>query len=508
MKYIVNLFRVLVGLLFIFSGLIKANDPTGFSYKLDEYFSVFSADLETPQDSFNLEVLVNDSLVQTLTQSIDPSSTTNLLLLENDSWIPKPVPGTDDTVFFGGVSVVLNGRILFSEDLQAQKSDSTFYQIAVNATIGDSPLASQANTITAGQKYAKTIDIDLGQHEKYQSWLVDFFQGLRPYVLGLAIFLCVLEIVLGLALLIGWAPKFTITLLVIIIVLFTFLTWYSAYYNKVTDCGCFGDAIKLTPWQSFNKDVILSISILIILLGIRHIKPIFSKPFAVKLLTVFILLSAGFSAYCWHYLPVKDFLKFKEGNNIKDLAVVPEDAPTDEYENTFIYSKDGIDEELSLEEMSGRNLADEGYTFVDRRDKLISKGFDPEIHDFKIMDDTRSNDYVDDFFADSSHKLLIVFNEIDQADLGAMSELKALIAACKKQKIAIYPLTASASDKVEAFRHEHQLDIPFYFGDKTNLKSIIRSNPGVVLFEGNVVKETWPSTRLPSVKRFLKKVTK
>jgi hypothetical protein len=97
MKYIVNLFRVLVGLLFIFSGLIKANDPTGFSYKLDEYFSVFSADLETPQDSFSLEVLVNDSLVQTLTQSIDPSSTTNLLLLENDSWIPKPVPGTDET---------------------------------------------------------------------------------------------------------------------------------------------------------------------------------------------------------------------------------------------------------------------------------------------------------------------------------------------------------------------------------------------------------------------------
>ncbi len=276
----------------------------------------------------------------------------------------------------------------------------------------------------------------------------------------------------------------------------------------MTDCGCFGDAIKLTPWQSFNKDVILSVSILVILLGIRHIKPIFSKPFAVKLLTVFTLISAGFSAYCWHYLPVKDFLKFKEGNNIKDLAVVPADAPSDKYENIFIYSKEGVDEEFSLEQMSGRNLADEGYTFVDRRDKLISKGYEPEIHDFMLMDDTRSNDYVEDFFADTSHKLLLVFNEIDKADVATMSELKELIAACKKENIAIYPLTASASDKVEAFRHEHQLDIPFYFGDKTNLKSIIRSNPGVVLFEGNVVKETWPSTRLPSVKQFLKKVAK
>ena len=490
MKYIANLFRVLVGLLFIFSGLIKANDPTGFSYKLDEYFSVFSADSETHQDSFNLEVIVNDSLVQSLTQRIDPASTTNLLLLENDVWILKPVPGTDDTVFFGGVSVVLNGRIVYSEDLQAQKSDTTFYQIAVNATMGDSKLGSDATTLAAGQNYTKTTDLDVAHYAKSKSWLVDFFQGLRPYALGLAIFLCVLEIVLGLALLIGWAPRLTISLLIIIIALFTFLTWYSAYYNKVTDCGCFGDAIKLTPWQSFNKDVILSVSILVILLGIRHIKPIFSKPFAVKLLTVFTLISAGFSAYCWHYLPVKDFLKFKEGNNIKDLAVVPADAPSDKYENIFIYSKEGVDEEFSLEQMSGRNLADEGYTFVDRRDKLISKGYEPEIHDFMLMDDTRSNDYVEDFFADTSHKLLLVFNEIDKADVATMSELKELIAACKKENIAIYPLTASASDKVEAFRHEHQLDIPFYFGDKTNLKSIIRSNPGVVLFEGNVVKET------------------
>ncbi|MEN8696512.1 MAG: hypothetical protein ABF321_02870, partial [Bacteroidia bacterium] len=88
----------------------------------------------------------------------------------------------------------------------------------------------------------------------------------------------------------------------------------------------------------------------------------------------------------------------------------------------------------------------------------------------------------------------------------AMQDLKEIIKTCKTEGIAIYPLTASASEKVDAFRHKHQLDIPFYYGDKTNLKSIIRSNPGLVLFEGNVVEKNWPSTRLPSVKRFLKKV--
>lgn len=509
MKYLVNTLRVLVGLLFIFSGLIKSNDPTGFSYKLDEYFSVFSADLETQQDSFNIAVLANDSLVVQLVSSINPSNTDNSILVENTPWIPKPVTGTEDMVYFGGVSVLLNGNSIYSEDFQAQKSDTIHYKIAVEATKGDKTLGNYATTILADKNYSQVTNVDVAEYAKPQSWLVDFFQGLRPYALGLAIFLCVLEIVLGLALLIGWAPKFTITMLVIIIALFTFLTWYSAYYNKVTDCGCFGDAIKLTPWQSFNKDIILSVSILLIALGAKYIKPVFSNPFAVKMLTVFILLSAGFSMYCWHYLPVKNFLKFKEGNNIMQLAVVPEGAPADVYKNIFIYAKDGVEEEFNLEQMAGRNLTEEGYTFVDRRDKLISKGYEPEIHDFKIMDDTRSNDYVDDFFAnDSTHKLLIVFNEIDKANVDAISELKDIIAACKKAKIALYPLTASASDKVEAFRHEHQLDIPFYFGDKTNLKSIIRSNPGIVLFEGNVVKETWPSTRLPSVKSFLKKVAK
>jgi hypothetical protein len=157
--------------------------------------------------------------------------------------------------------------------------------------------------------------------------------------------------------------------------------------------------------------------------------------------------------------------------------------------------------------MSGRDLKDEGYEFVDRRDKLISEGYEPEIHDFKIMDETRNNDYVDDFFAnDTAHKILIVINEVEKVNTEAMSELKDIIKACKKEGIDIYPLTASNSETVDAFRHEYQLDIPFYYGDKTNLKSIIRSNPGLVLFDGNVVQKNWPSTRLPSVKQFLEKV--
>jgi uncharacterized membrane protein YphA (DoxX/SURF4 family) len=509
MKYLANIFRVFVGLLFIFSGLIKSNDPTGFSYKLDEYFSVFSAELEAEQDSIYATVTAPDGSF-TKTLAINPNATSYDILAATSPWKAVSIgTETKDSVYFADASIYLNNVELLNVPVNAEDSNVVLLTAKIAYGAAGKELGNKTITFKSFQSNLKNITIDAGEYVQPNSWLVDFFQGLRPYALALAIFLCVLEIVLGIALLIGWSPKLIVTLLIILILFFTFLTWYSAYYNKVTDCGCFGDAIKLTPWESFYKDIILCISIFFIALGVKYIKPIFSKPFAVKLLTVFTLFSTGFAMYCWHYLPVKNFLKFKKGNDIEALAVVPEDAPTDVYENVFIYAKDGTEEEFTLEQMSGRDLKADGYEFVDRKDKLISKGYEPEIHDFKIMDESRNNDYAEDFFAnDSTHKILIVMNELEQVNLEAMEDLKTVIKACKKQGIEIYPLTASDAETTEAFRHEHQLDIPFYYGDKTNLKSIIRSNPGLVLFNGNVVKENWPSTRLPSEKRFLKKVAK
>jgi len=509
MKYLANIFRVFVGLLFIFSGLIKSNDPTGFSYKLDEYFSVFSAELEAEQDSIYATVTAPDGSF-TKTLAINPNATSYDILAATSPWKAVSIgTETKDSVYFADASIYLNNVELLNVPVNAEDSNVVLLTAKIAYGAAGKELGNKTITFKSFQSNLKNITIDAGEYVQPNSWLVDFFQGLRPYALALAIFLCVLEIVLGIALLIGWSPKLIVTLLIILILFFTFLTWYSAYYNKVTDCGCFGDAIKLTPWESFYKDIILCIPIFFIALGVKYIKPIFSKPFAVKLLTVFTLFSTGFAMYCWHYLPVKNFLKFKKGNDIEALAVVPEDAPTDVYENVFIYAKDGTEEEFTLEQMSGRDLKADGYEFVDRKDKLISKGYEPEIHDFKIMDESRNNDYAEDFFAnDSTHKILIVMNELEQVNLEAMEDLKTVIKACKKQGIEIYPLTASDAETTEAFRHEHQLDIPFYYGDKTNLKSIIRSNPGLVLFNGNVVKENWPSTRLPSEKRFLKKVAK
>ena len=127
--------------------------------------------------------------------------------------------------------------------------------------------------------------------EEYFSASVLDLEFLIPYALPFAIILIVVEITLGAALLVGWKSKFTVRSLLATIIFFSFLTWYSAYYNKVTDCGCFGDAIKLTPWQSFYKDVILTIAILILNFRINDINTIDSKSFAKKITFLAFFLS-------------------------------------------------------------------------------------------------------------------------------------------------------------------------------------------------------------------------
>ena len=490
MRYLANFFRICVGFLFIFSGLIKSNDPTGFSYKLDEYFSFFSADLEPTQDNLNFYFNTKNQS-DTFYLTINPNKPEYKLSTYLKPW---ELVSDDTTIFNREINFQINEQDVFTTNVKAADTLNRLGEL--HCSVADKVIKSKKIDNTPLIK----ISVDVSPYIIPNSIFVSFFQKLRSFSVQIAIGICVLEILLGLALILGWAPRLIILSILTLTLFFTFLTWYSAYYNKVTDCGCFGDAIKLTPWQSFYKDIVLGIASLIIAFGIRFVKPLFSTPFSIKILTISLIISVGFSIYCWHYLPVKNFLKFKKGNDIYELATVPEGAPTDVYENIFVYAKEGINKEFTLDDISSRDLQKEGYVFVDRIDKLISKGYEPEIHDFKIMDVDRINDYVEDFYADSGYKVLLVFSDIEKTNMKAMDEIKSIIRFCNKNKITLYPLTASKSEDVNSFIKKYELNTPFYYGDKTNLKSIIRSNPGLVLLQKNTVIENWPSARLPSEK--------
>jgi uncharacterized membrane protein YphA (DoxX/SURF4 family) len=319
-------------------------------------------------------------------------------------------------------------------------------------------------------------------------------QFLNPFAVGISMLVCIFEIVSGVALLLGIYNKLNAWLLLLLIVFFTLLTGYSAITHKVTDCGCFGDALKLTPFTSFMKDVVLLVLIVFIFIGTKHIKTLVSLPIANIALSVSFLVSVAFTLYTYLFLPVKDFLPYKIGNNIQELTLVPEGAPKDIVEMVFVYEKGGQNFEFSA-----NNLPEDldAYNFVDRKDVIIQKGFVPPIHDFKIYDEL-GVELTDSFFASNDYKLLLVQNKIDKSRTG----LEGKIAEISRDWIAsgkpFWALTSSNLGEAKTYANAQQFSFVYHNMDDIPLKSMVRSNPGIILLKGNVVVKKWSAYQLPS----------
>ncbi|WP_298782399.1 DoxX family protein [uncultured Polaribacter sp.] len=278
--------------------------------------------------------------------------------------------------------------------------------------------------------------------EEYFSEGVLNLEFLIPYALPFAIFLIIGEIVLGVALLVGWKSKFTIKSLLIMILLFLFLTWYSAYYNKVTDCGCFGDAIKLTPWESFYKDVILTVLILFLSFKVRFITPITRTSLPFKIVVFSLLVSAGVTYYVLAHLPIIDFRAYSIGKNIAD----------------------------------GMEYKDDGEM--------------PPIHDF-VLEDSQ-NDLAPEILKMDKVMLVIAYS-VDKSDLEGFTEIKKVSDKAIEKGYKVYGVSASFTDEIELTKSKYQLPFEFLFCDETTLKTMIRSNPGVIILnKGTVVeKKSW-----------------
>ncbi|RZM08759.1 MAG: DoxX family protein, partial [Pedobacter sp.] len=249
MKVVVNIARILVGLLFIFSGLVKANDPLGLSYKMQEFFEIWHL-------------------------------------------------------------------------------------------------------------------------TKFDSWTLALSVGMNAF-----------EIIAGVALLLGVRIRIFIWLLLLLIVFFTFLTLYSAVTGKVTDCGCFGDALHLTPWESFTKDVILLVLILVIFINKKYIKKIFKKPVINIIVASSLVLCAFLAYHVLTHLPVIDFRAYKVGTVIREGMAIPEGAPKSEYAITFVYKVNGVEKEFTDKEL---DKIPGDAEFVDRKEVVVKEGYVPPIHDFVL----------------------------------------------------------------------------------------------------------------------------
>ena len=312
--------------------------------------------------------------------------------------------------------------------------------------------------------------------EVFASDIAPFFAWFVPAALFLSVFLSVLEVVLGVALIIGYRMKVTVKILLAMIVFFTFLTFYSAYFNKVTDCGCFGDAIKLTPWQSFYKDIILFILIGIIFRQKDNYQPLFKHWFKgyfgeVKVIGATLFMT-GFAIYAINHLPFIDFRAYKVGNHLPTLM-----QNSEPLKYVYIMKKDGKTFEFET------YLSEGGYTYVSA--ELTNPEAEAKITDLSVWEG--DNDYTNALL--TGNKLIIVVHQVEKASAKKIDRIRNL--TYQNPNFETWILTSTGYESFEAFRHRYQLAAPVYFADATVLKTMVRSNPGVFLLSDGEVLAKW-----------------
>jgi uncharacterized membrane protein YphA (DoxX/SURF4 family) len=308
---------------------------------------------------------------------------------------------------------------------------------------------------------------------------------LIPFALQMALIVVIAEVILGVLLLLGIKTKTTLNSLMLMIVFFTFLTFYSAYFNKVTDCGCFGDAIKLTPWESFTKDVILLVLIGFLLFQKKYIQPIFTAKIGYGLLTASTLGCIFLGYWVLNHLPIIDFRAYQVGTNIMQGMVIPDDAEQSVYEMVFIYKVNGVDTEISYDDVMAGNVPEKAE-FVDRKDKLIKQGYIPPIHDFTIEMD--GSDYTQDLLKEPKLIMLISY-DLKKVDEDGLAVLEAFHQKAKSKGFQVIGMTSSDKPLIDAAKKQHGLTFDYYFCDATTLKTIERANPSIVVIKNGTIVE-------------------
>lgn len=363
MKLLVNISRVLVGCLFIFSGLVKAIDPLGLAYKMQEFFEVWA---------------------------------------------------------------------------------------------------------------------DAGYFKNLMHWL-------HNYAVGFSIFMITLEVVLGLALLLGWMKKLTTWLLFLLTLFFTFLTSYVLFSGKIRACGCFGDCIPLTPVQTFTKDIILTVLIIILLIGQKHITPILKSWMRTAKIIGATVLVIWLQFYVQRHLPIKDCLPYKEGNNILELRKTPKDATYDKFYYSYIYKKGSEEKEFGMDK-----LPDSTWEFVkEAGKKLIEKGNGKTalINDFSLTTQS-GTDTTEALLSTPGEYYLLFVKDKYPGD----EEWSATIAyMMQRNKTMPHFVVSSQPDAADSLfnKGREKAAVPILTCDGVAIKTAGRSNPTLYKMKGAVIQKKY-----------------
>lgn len=342
--------------------------------------------------------------------------------------------------------------------------------------------------------FVKAID-PLGFYYKLQDYLEAFgllrlMPDFLPLLMGIV--LAALEFSVGVFLFLGIRRGMASWLALLLMGFMTPLTLYLAIANPVSDCGCFGDAVVLTNWQTFGKNVVLLVAAVFAFRGrkliVRFISP--KSAWMVSMYTLLFIFVLSF--YCLSHLPILDFRPYKIGTDIKAAMEVPEGAKPNVFETTYVMEKNGERREFAPE-----NYPDSTWTFVETRTVLKEKGYRPPIDDFAMLEMATGNDITEEVLADSSYTFLLVAHRIEEADDSNIDLINEIYDYSVEHGYRFYALTSSAEADVEEWCDNTGAEYPFCQMDDITLKTIIRSNPGLVLIKKGVILNKWSDNQLP-----------
>lgn len=349
----------------------------------------------------------------------------------------------------------------------------------------------------------KAVD-PLGFSYKIQDYLIELdLTALFPLALPAAVLMVTAEFALGAFLLLGIYRKWATRLILLFMIFFTPLTLWVAIANPVKDCGCFGDAFVISNWQTFYKNLLLLAGAVWLMVKWKQITPLFTKKAALTVAILTLLLGVLFALHNVYRLPVIDFRPYKVGANIPlQMYVDPEKA--DLYETIFIYSKDGVTKEFREENYPWN---DSTWTFVDMKTHLVRAGLKPKIEDFSVeslyFDEATAawqsgGDITDILLSDPSYTFLMIAYSLEEMHMRHLDRFRDVARHAAEKGYSFYILTASGPDVVGTWERQQQTGFQFAHADERTLKTMIRSNPGLMLLKEGTVMGKWDDSKVPT----------
>lgn len=354
--------------------------------------------------------------------------------------------------------------------------------------------------------FVKAVDPKGGAYKIQEYFTAFHLTFLSSYYssIAFAIALSTLEFWIGASLLLGIRRRTSTTLVLLMMALLTPLTLFLAVFNPVSDCGCFGDALVLTNWQTFWKNIVLLIAAISVFLGRYLIVPFISNSLQWLFSLYSIFYSLVLAVYCYTNLPIIDFRPYHKGVNIVQAMSIPKGAKQPVYRTDLIYKKNGVKKTFTIDNYP----KDDSWTFVDSKNVLIEKGYEPPINDFSLQDETTGADSTQQLLHERNYVFLLIANRLDVASDEDLDLINDAYDYAKANGYPFFCVTSSPEKYIAQWRDRTGAEYPFLLADEVVLKTIIRSNPGLVLLHNGTVINKWNHANIPDLSEQKKSLDK